>query len=77
MDAVIDEEHGLREALQRLKAELGVPGEGYPANVANAWCIADAALKGHRWASGDEQYANASMLDEKAVATEPETGEGR
>ena len=29
------------EALNRIQSELGVPGEGYPANVANAYAIAE------------------------------------
>ena len=35
----------LRDALQAIKSELGVPGEGYPAPVANAYDLADAALR--------------------------------
>lgn len=58
--AKVNEVVGLREALERIKHELGVPGMGYPAPVANAWFIADAALQGHRFAfgCGDEQYAS-------------------
>jgi len=37
---------GLRDALQRIKSELGVPGPEYPANVTNAYRIATAALLG-------------------------------
>ena len=33
------------QALVRIQSELGVPGEGYPANVANAYRIADEALE--------------------------------
>ena len=29
------------EALKRIQHELSVPGEGYPANVANAYAIAE------------------------------------
>ena len=54
--AVVDETVGLREALDRIIHELGVPSSGrYPANVANAWYIADAALKGQRFAFAAEQ----------------------
>lgn len=31
-------------ALKQIKSELGVPGEGYPAPVTNAWNIAEAAV---------------------------------
>ena len=34
----------LLEALTRIQSELGVPGEGYPANVANAYAIAQEAI---------------------------------
>ncbi len=33
-----------RDALERVKAELGVPGPDYPMPVANAWKIADKTL---------------------------------
>ena len=32
-------------ALERIKSELGVPDENYPAPVANAWAIADRILE--------------------------------
>lgn len=35
----------LREALDKVRHELGVPGEGYPANVANAYEIAGTAIE--------------------------------
>jgi hypothetical protein len=35
----------LTEALRRIRSELGVPDEGYPAPVANAYEIADKALR--------------------------------
>lgn len=57
-NAKVNEVKGLHEALKRIKNELGVPSDGYPANVANAWFIADAALHGHRFAEGDEGYAS-------------------
>ena len=56
--AEVDKEVGYREALDRIMHELGVPGEGYPAPVANAWYIADAALNDHRWAPGDEEHSS-------------------
>ena len=37
-----------RRALEQIRSELGVPGEGYPANVANAYRIADEALNGRK-----------------------------
>ena len=43
-----DETRGYREALGRIKSELGVPGAETPAPVANAVAIADAALQGRR-----------------------------
>ena len=36
-----------RDALSKVKQELGVPGPGYMAPVANAYDIADAALRGY------------------------------
>ena len=58
---VVDETVGLREALDRIIHELGVPSSGkYPANVANAYYIADAALKGHRFSFGDEEHASSA-----------------
>lgn len=47
-----------REALGRIKNELGVPSDDSPAPVANAWYIADAALNSHRFAAGDEEHAS-------------------
>jgi hypothetical protein len=40
-----------RRALLRIKQALGVPNEDYPAPVANAWAIADAALHFKDWES--------------------------
>ena len=56
--AILNEIPALKEALDRIKHELGVPSSDYPAPVANAWYIADAALRGHRFAEGDETYAS-------------------
>lgn len=56
--AVHDDGAAYRGALRRIMHELGVPGEGYPAPIANAWYIADAALNGHRFAVGDEEHAS-------------------
>ncbi len=70
--AKVNEVQGLREALWRVLRELGVPGEGYPAPVSNAWFIADAALHGHRFAfgCGDEQYASVpSARPDRAAAS--------
>jgi hypothetical protein len=60
---VYNEGRAYREALDRVMHELGVPGEGYPAPVANAWYIADAALNGHRFALGDEQHASNAVTE--------------
>lgn len=50
-------------ALVRITKELGVPGEGYPAPVANAWYIADAALHSHAFSfDGDEEYSSIGQL---------------
>ncbi len=58
-EATVDETVGLREALDRVMHELGVPtADETPAPVANAWYIADAALKGHRFDFGDEEHAS-------------------
>ena len=57
-EVAVDEVVGLREALERIKSELGVPSKEYPAPIANAWYIADAALNGHRFAEGDEKHAS-------------------
>ena len=65
-EVTVDETVGLREALDRIIHELGVPGEGYPANVANAWYIADAALNGHRFDFGDEEHASNRTLAEQS-----------
>ncbi len=56
--AVYDDRAAYRYALERVKQELGVPGDDYPAPVAYAWYIADAALNGHRFAAGDEEHAS-------------------
>ena len=64
MTVEIDETVGLREALDRIIHELGVPiSDATPAPVANAWYIADAALKGHRFSFGDEEYASPVPLE--------------
>ncbi len=54
----IDNEALLKGALDRIAHELGVPDDDYPAPVANAAYIADAALHGHRFAEGDEKHAS-------------------
>lgn len=41
-----EENARLREALEKIKNELGVPQPGYPQPVANAYEIAKAALEG-------------------------------
>ncbi len=66
--AAVDETVGLREALDRIIHELGVPLSGAtPAPVANAYYIADAALHGHRFDFGDEEFAsNTSHPEESA-----------
>ena len=50
---------GCREALERIKSELGfLLNKEYPASVTLAWDIADAALRGHRFAPGDEKHSS-------------------
>ncbi len=46
----------LRESLERIKSELGVPDGNYPAPVANAWHIADSALQGHSYRSEQVEW---------------------
>lgn len=42
--AALAEVEAVVVAAQRAKSELGVPGENYPAPVANAWELLDLAL---------------------------------
>ena len=61
METKVDEAVGYKEALDRIMSELGIPGEGYPAPVENAWHIAEAALLGHRYSLddlGDKEYSD-------------------
>lgn len=44
LDAALERERRLREALTTIEYELGVPSEDYPAPVAEAYAIARAAL---------------------------------
>ena len=59
--AQIHEVPRYRRALERVKSELGVPGDGYPAPMANAYFIAEAALYGHAWSPGDEEHSPAAV----------------
>ncbi len=68
----VGKEAGYRRALDRIMHELGVPGDGYPANVANAWYIANAALNARAWSPGDEEH---SSIGHTPPTVEQETGE--